>query len=1087
MVRILTLFSLTAAAAFSQATTATIQGVIHDPSGAVVPGAAVTITNTETQVSSKWVSGAEGNFTAPFLQPGEYEVAVEKPGFKRSLRRGITLLVADTTRLDVTLEVGATSDTITATAEAPLVKVDTSELGQVIQSKEIDELPLNSQTGRNFTALMTLVPGAFRTNPVGLFDAPQGNSSFAVNGQRDGANNYMIDGADNNEVLLGIVTTLPPPEALGEFKLQTNTFSAEFGRAGGAVINVTTRSGTNELHGSVFEFLRNNILDARGPFDRASLPPLRQNDFGATLGGPLRKNRTFLFGDYSGFRQRAGQTVTASVPTMNQRSGAFLPSGGAGTIFDPASGLAFPNNTIPANRINQVGQKLLNLYPSPNLPGRVVAGTGVASNYSGVYVQQQDVSRGDVRLDHTINSKNSLFGRYSIFDAFTALPPLFGAQATGDVPSRAGKGNSRNQSMVVGDVHIFSGTAINEFRASYARIANSFVGYDYGTNAAADLGIPNINVFGATSSGLPRIEISGLNSLGVDAPIPALRYENDFQWVDNFTLIRGSHTMKFGADVRRFRGDFFQISLESPRGRFTFDQNYTSNNGAAGTGLAPASVLIGFPAALNRGVIYDFPSNRITQTFYYFQDDFKVTRKLTLNLGIRYELYVPPVDRWDNQANFDLRTGQMNLANRSGNSRALVTTDKNNFAPRFGFAYALRPRTAIRGGYGISYYPDKFGASGGTLNNSYPFISLQQITPADRFKPDPVLSIDRGIPVPVQPLLTAASVPLVGSATYFDPNYKIGYIQFWNLTVQHQFTGNLSLEAAYVGTRGVHLFGNNHVNINQPDPGPGNITTRRPYFALAPLATSIPLRDSSEWSNYHALQMKLQKRTSNGLWLLGTYTWSKAIDDNATSFNTHLWDEVTRGPANTDFRHNVTVSAVYELPFGKGRKFGTGMNGVEDAILGGWQINGIHMFRTGLPSTATLSSGLASSTVNTGGNNRPDQVGSADLASDQRNLNQYFNTSAFVAPLNNSFRFGNAGRNTIRGPSLENFDFSLFKNFKIREQMKLQLRGEFFNVFNHPNYGQPGTQLGTATFGTITSLAANSTLRQTQLGLKLLF
>ena len=351
-------------------------------------------------------------------------------------------------------------------------------------------------------------------------------------------------------------------------------------------------------------------------------------------------------------------------------------------------------------------------------------------------------------------------------------------------------------------------------------------------------------------------------------------------------------------------------------------------------------------------MIYDFPSNRITQTFYYVQDDFKITRKLTLNLGLRYELYIPPADRWDNQSNFDLVSGQMLLANRGGNSRALITTDKNNWAPRLGFAYALQPRTAIRGGYGISYYPDKFGASGGTLNNNYPFISLQQIIPADRFKPDPTLSIDKGIAVPVQPVLTAASVPLVGSATYFDTNYKMGYIQFWNFTIQHQFTQNVSLETAYVGTKGTHLFGNNHVNLNQPDPGPGAVANRRPYFALAPLAATVNLRDSSQWSIYHALQMKLQKRTANGLWLLATYTWAKALDDAASSFNPKNWEGVVRGPANTDFRHNVTASAVYELPVGKGRKFGSGMNSVMDAIVGGWQVNGINTFRTGLPSTA---------------------------------------------------------------------------------------------------------------------------------------
>jgi hypothetical protein len=332
MLRVAAWLALTAVLAFSQATTATMDGVVRDPSGAIVPGTAITVTNVETRISSKWVTNGEGHFIAPFLQPGVYEVTAEKEGFKKSVRRGITLLVADTTRIDLMLELGATTDTVTAVGEAPLVKTDTSELGQVIQTQAIDELPLNSQTGRNFTALMALVPGAIRTNPVGLFDAPQGNSSFAINGQRDGANNYLIDGADNNEVLLGIVTTLPPPEALGEFKLQTNAFSAEFGRAGGAVIAVTTRSGTNQVHGSVYEFIRNSALDARGPFNPGKLPPLRQNDFGATLGGPIQRNRTFIFGDYSGFRQRAGNSYIVSVPTVNQRNGIFVASEGAGAI-----------------------------------------------------------------------------------------------------------------------------------------------------------------------------------------------------------------------------------------------------------------------------------------------------------------------------------------------------------------------------------------------------------------------------------------------------------------------------------------------------------------------------------------------------------------------------------------------------------------------------------------------------------------------------------------------------------------------------------------------------------------------------------
>jgi hypothetical protein len=1087
MLRLAAVLGLSAVLAYSQATTATMDGIVRDPSGAVVPAATITVTNVETRVASKRVTDAEGRFIVPFLQPGDYEVTVEKSGFKKTQRRGITLLVADTTRVDVTLELGATSETVTAVAEAPLVKTDTSELGQVIQTKPIDELPLNSGTGRNFTALMTLVPGAIRTNPVGVFDAPQGNSSFAINGQRDGANNYMIDGADNNEVLLGIVTTLPPPEALGEFKLQTNAYSAEFGRAGGAVINVSTRSGTNDLHGSVYEFIRNNAMDARGPFNLGALPPLRQNEYGATLGGPIRRNRTFLFGDWAGFHQRAGNSYVVSVPTANQKNGIFTAAEGAGAIYDPTTHTPYPGNTIPAASISPIGQKIVKLYPDPNVAGRVAAGAGVANNYNGVSVQQQDVTRGDARFDHTVNDKNNLFARYSIFDAFTALPPLFGSTATGDTPSRAGKGDSRNQSVVVGDVHVFAGNRINEFRMSYARIANSFVGYDYGQDLATQLGIPNLNVFGSTSSGLPRIDITGLNSLGVDAPIPALRYENSFQWVDNFSYIRGRHSLKFGADVHRFRGDFFQISLESPRGHFGFDQNYTSNNGAAGTGLGVATALLGYPSSENRGVIYMFPSNRITQAFAFVQDDFKVSQKLTLNFGVRYELYVPPVDRWDNQANFNTQTGQMMLAGRGSNSRALVNLDKNNFAPRVGFAYALQPRTAIRGAYGISYYPDKFGASGGTLNNNYPFISVQQLTPPDRFNVSPQFYIGQGIPIPARPDLTVPSVPLVGSATYFDPNYKIGYIQFWNFTLQHQLSKDVSFEAAYVGTKGTHLFGNNHVNINQPDPGPGAINPRRPYFVLAPLATSIPLRDSSEWSIYHALQTKLQKRMASGFWLLGSYTWSKAIDDNATSFNLQNWDGVTRGPAATDFRHNVTISSLYELPVGRGKRFGGSMPAAADAILGGWQMNGIYVFRTGVPSSASLSAGLVGSTVNTGGASRPDQIAVAELPSSQRTIYQYFNIAAFVAPAANSFRYGDAGRDTIRGPSFSNFDFSLFKNFQFKERLKAQLRGEFFNIANHPNYGQPGTSFGTATFGTITSLASTATMRQVQCGVKLLF
>lgn len=1087
LMRTLVLAFLAASLGFSQGTTATLDGIVRDQSGAVIPGATITVVNTRTGISSTATTNGEGDFVAPFLLPGEYRATAEKQGFKKVVREGITLSVGDTIRLEFVLEVGSLTDITTVTAEAPLVKADTSEIGQVVQQKPIEELPLNSSTGRNFTALMTLIPGAIRTNPVGTFDAPQGNSSFAVNGQRDSENNYQVDGADNNEVLLGIVTILPPPEALSEFKIQTNNYSAEFGRAGGAVINVDTRSGSNQVHGSAFEFVRNSYFSGRGPFDPAVLPPLRQNEWGGTLGGPIRRNRVFVFGDYEGFRQALGTTYIASVPTAAQRGGVFLASEGAGAIYNPSNGTPFPNNTIPASAISPVGQALLNLFPLPNLPGVASAGTGVANNFTGPVVQTQHVTRVDTRVDAAVSAKDSVFVRYSIFNAFTALPPLFGPAATGNVPGAPGQGPSRDQSVVLSDVHIFSPSLINEARFSYSRIRDTYYNYDYGQNLATQIGIPNINAFGPISTGLPIIAISGLSDLGTEGPIPALRYENSFEWIDNVTWIHGNHRVKVGADIHRMRDDFYQISLASPRGQFNFDQNYTSNAGAARTGLGIASALLGDPATESRGVIYDFPSNRIFEPFFFVQDDIKITQKLTLNLGLRYELYYPPVDAFNNQSNFDRRSGNMLLAGRGGNSRALVNLDANNFAPRFGFAYAWKPNTVVRGGYGISYFPDKFGATGGTLNDNYPFISLQTVTPPSIYAPSPQYSLSAGIPSPVPPNLNQASVPLVGSATYFDPNYKMGYVQFWNLTVQRQLTRDTVLEVSYVGNKGAHLFGNNHINLNLPLPGPGAVVPRQPFYGLNPLATTINLRDSSEYSIYHALQAKFQKRLNHGFWLLFSYAYAKSIDDMATSYNPLDWNGITRGPSGNDFTHAFTISSVYELPIGRGRALFGHMNPVLDAFLGGWQANGIYTFHTGLPSTAALTSGLASQEVNTGGSDRPNQIAQAALPSGQRSLAQYFNTAAFAALPAASYVFGNAGRDTIRGPSFSNLDCSLFKNFEIKERYKLQVRGEFFNVANHPNYGQPGTSFGTATFGTITSLASNANMRQVQLGAKILF
>ncbi|MGH9914819.1 MAG: hypothetical protein ACRD63_05965, partial [Pyrinomonadaceae bacterium] len=411
--------------------------------------------------------------------------------------------------------------------------------------------------------------------------------------------------------------------------------------------------------------------------------------------------------------------------------------------------------------------------------------------------------------------------------------------------------------------------------------------------------------------------------------------------------------------------------------------------------------------------------------------------------------------------------------------------DKNNFAPRIGFAYSLDDRTVIRSGYGVSYFPDKFGASGGTLNNNFPFITLQEINPPDRFTPAPALSISNGIIVPTSTDLSQPSVPLMGDITAFDPDYRIGYVQFWNLTIQRQVFKDMVLEAAYVGTKGTHLFGNMHINLNQPDPGPGPLDPRRPFASSAPQAVNIFLRDSSQSSIYHSLQVKVEKRFGGGLYFLNSYTWSKSIDDAAFAIDPQNVRGTTRGPSAFDVRHLFTNSTLYELPIGRGRRFGADMNSVLDAFIGGWQVNAIYTFRTGLPATVLLSDGLVAATLNNGGTNRPNLAGDPNLSSDQQTIDRFFNTDAFIAPPTNSFSFGNVGRNTIRGPSFNNLDLSLFKTFHFQERYALQFRSEFFNLPNHPNYGLPNTTLGTAEFGTIRSLAGNN--RQIQFALKFSF
>jgi outer membrane receptor protein involved in Fe transport len=1041
-----------------------ITGVVTDESGAVLPGATVQATSQATGLQRSATTGTDGFYALPLLPPGVYSVAASLTGFAPLTREGVRVTVAETARVDLGLKVGQVAETVVVQSDAPLVETTNATLGIVIDEKKVVDLPLN---GRNFTQLGTLIPGVVAP-PLGLGgqagDATPGGfgattAGFNVNGMRNQSNNFLIDGATNNDTFNTGFVLRPPPDAIQEFKILTHSYNAEYGRNAGSVVTLVTKSGSNDWHGSAWEFNRNDALQARNFFAPADQPKpvLKQNQFGAALGAPIVKNRLFAFAYYEGFRNQRGITQTVVVPTAAQRQGDF--SGGA-IIRDPRSGLPFPGNVIPAARLDPIAQQLLaDFVPAANVG---------ANRYTVSPTVEDNRDQAGIRLDYRLTDNHNLIGRY-MWSHTDAITPR-------TVQPADQRATATLQDVMFGDTFMFSSNAINQARFSFNRIyANPQVTSgrqtsEYGIN------LPNTNPLAV---GLPFMTIAGFFSLGDPQQPFVERVNNVFQFTDDFTYLSGRHSWKFGLDVRR---ENMKIAfINRPNGDMTFSGGLTGN--------AMADFLLGLPAQTRATTTQAIQDGHGWLYALYAQDEFRLTPRLTLNLGLRYELPIPFVD--ENDAITGFRTGVQSqkypaapaglvYPGDPGIPRGVIPTDKNNLAPRIAAIWdpTGRGRTSVRAAWGIFY--DALAGQGDFFQSgvlSPPFTPLVELnTPAPITLANPLGPLTGG------PRLFPPSLTIIG----WGDDYQSPYAHHYNLTVQQQLGNNLGVEVGYVGSRGKHLPIFMEINPGLYTPGQTTRGARlMPAYALVRPTFSV----ADSW--YDALQAAVRLRPTRGLYFLASYTWSHAIDEvsglniggetrpvlpvvqgDEASIEQALAYE--KGDALFDVRHRFVFSFGYELPRLSGE------SAFVRHVLGGWQLNGIFQAQTGFPLSVNEGANLDIRYLTA----RPDVT--CDPNDGPKTTTQWFDTSCFVRRTlaQSGERPGNAGRNTVRGPGFNRTDLSLFKNIAVRKDHALQLRLEAFNLFNQARFGQPGGTIGTATFGQITSADDG---RIIQLGIKYLF
>ncbi len=1049
--------------------TGTISGQITDASGSAASNAEVTITEQGTGIAATLRPSASGFYSAPLLKPGVYTVKVSAPGFSTAIRRDLTLQIQQVLQQDFQLQVGQVQQEVTVAGGAPLLNTETTELGNVISENETQQLPLN---GRNFSQLGLLVPG---TNPGpvgGIRQQGQGNETqragaeVVADGARGSFNLFMIDGIDDRDQSVGTVKVFPNLESIGEFKVQIGNYDAEFA-SGGAVVNVITRSGSNAIHGSAFEFLRNNSLDARQFFD-AGIPPFQQNQFGAAVGGPIIKNKTFFFADYQGLRVHESGTSILSEPTLAMRGGNF--SAYPATIFDPSTynpanrtRQPFPGNVIPTNRLDPVAQNLLTIMPQPNLPG-------VANNFrvNSLAVQNQD--QFDGRVDQTFSSSDSVFGRYTYGTADITFPNTPVETAGGFNPLAFAQGSALagslrlnhapSQQATVQEIHTFSPSLVNQLALGYTRFDLRVTPLDTGFDTSAKLGLQGANT-SSQGSGLSSLGISGFSGYSAGY-VPEVVPQNTWQVSDTASWVHGAHTVTFGGSVVHNGFGFFQLS--APSGALSFSGAYTNDPAATPhTGSGMADFLLGDAISSSKSALPDgTPYASYTEFGGFIQDQWRATNRLTVTAGLRYDLFTPPTERYNRQSDFVPGPGSVAIAGQGGISSGILSTQTHDFSPRLGLAYRVGDKTVIRAAYGLFYFNEQGTGGSARLFVNYPFAQQYSVNCSAT---TPCLSTSTGIP-------TTSSVNNLPSVVYQPTANQTSNVQQWNMTVERQVTSSLVVRGSYVGSRGNHLA--IALNEDVAVPGPGPVAPREPY----PAYSSISAWEPRGVSSYNALQLSAEKRMSGGLSFLAAYTYSKSLDEgaggNSSSGDGRINIQNPRnlaadyGLSNFDYAHRFTLSTLYELPFGHGRRYLANAGRLLDWMAGGWQLSSIVTLQSGAP----FSVSLANPTANTGTFTRPNRVCNGNLSASQQTIHHFYDTSCFVDPA--LYTFGNAGRNILFGPGMATWDLGADKDFSLTERFGLQLRGEFFNALNHPNFGLPNGSIGSPAAGTITSVITNA-------------
>ena len=1122
---LLMLFGLGFAGA--QVSTGTIVGVVQDNTGGVLSGATVTVTHLATGQIRTTHTNDQGEFNAQFMPLGTYSVAVTAPGFQTKVLSGITLQVDQTANLTIKLEIGSVSQTVEVTSAAPLVDTTTSSLGQVIDNHEVLSMPLN---GRNPFALGLLVGG---TAPVA---GVASNLPFVGGGGQFTSNDVLLNGIDNNlfatagNIGRQGIAIFPSVDAVQEFKVMTNSASAEYGHAAGYIVAATIKTGTNQFHGTVFEFVRNDDFDANNYFsNRKGLPrtPFHQNQFGGVIGGPIRHDRIFFFGDYQGQRQsiQSGSSIS-SVPTAAMVSGDF--TGQTALIFDPATRHIGPSGTvvatsflaetgvnkIPASYINKTSAAIMALVPLPNYG----AAGAIASNYFFAPKSFTNFDQADGRVDATLTQKNHLIGTYSFSNGHNP--------AIGVFPSWIGGGTAginHNDQATIADVHIFTPSLVNEFRVGY--LYNNSTQTGVGTQGASTANSIGLAMYPVTPQGFPSISMNYSGATNGTAEFstfggggPEFNDLQTQQLADNMSWTHGRHSVKWGVDVRK---SLFEVLLDG-LGQTIFGNTFSASSDSANSGLPLADFLMGYPTVMSPGSS-TLQKGRQREAYFggYIQDDWKFSNKLTINAGLRYELYTQPIDQNNLGSLFDISTGNFAIPGQNGYSRAMVHGDHKDWGPRVGLAYQVSPKLVVRGGYGIFYAMRAQGQQATLFSENVPNIPtliLPAITPQGTITPPYTIST----PIQTVPSIsslagfTAAKPYNVQIKTQSLQNGLMPQLQQYNLDLQYQLARTLLVEASYSGAKGTHFTSGNIDQNQAPISSALNNTNTQANRPFPNMASNILTLMSIATSNYNALNVKVQNQMSHGLEFLANYTWQKdlqyggdgpaSINQTGTSIVMNTYDvKASYSVADMNIAQTLTGSALYQLPVGSGQRF-LNTKGPVNAALGGWVVNGILSIRTGFPSdvhTSVIPGGINASF------NVPDCVVGVPKLLPNHSVDHYFNPAAFTIPQSlptstggTETEWGNCGKNIITGPTSKNLDSSLFKNFYFSDSQRiyLQFRVEAFNTTNTPAFslpaasdatltckGNPGTlcNSGNSAFGALVN--GTATGRQIQFAGKLYF